>query len=239
MQRRCRSGDPFFTINPIARVRRPIGTFTTQHSATPRAVKPDESPHGPGKAVDHTIKAPQINAALPKTSAAIWNRMAMPVGFFPPGGTKSGPELRTFAMLGNPSLAANVTRVAPREKPRVLAAYYLISPSCDGGSIHPHASSGRRIPLRPRQGAFFQLGTDTDCGHGVQFLPTVLFAESVERANWRRPRWLGVCDLLSCLKGSAFVGSEEGEHERKKPHPHHECNPFALGMAAIIPWRQG
>jgi hypothetical protein len=93
----------------MARVRRPIGTFTTQHSATPRAAKPDESPQGPGKAVDHTIKIPQISAALPNRSAEIWNSIAMPVGFFPPGGTKSGPGLLTFSMFGNPSLAANAT----------------------------------------------------------------------------------------------------------------------------------
>ena len=114
MQIRRNRCAPFLTSNPMARVTSPMGTFTTQHSTTPREFMPDQSPHFGGKAVDHTINAPQTTAGLPNTSATIWKKIAEP--FFPVGGIGACPELPTFPILGNPSLATEVIHHAiPRK----------------------------------------------------------------------------------------------------------------------------
>ncbi len=105
MQILRRRADPLLTNKPIARARRPIGKSTIQHSATPNATTPDESPQIGGKAVDHTTTTPQTNAGKANTSAAIWNRIPMPLGLFPAGGTKigSGP----FSIISHAFLPAN------------------------------------------------------------------------------------------------------------------------------------
>ncbi len=105
MQILRRLADPLITNKPIARARRPIGKSTIQHSATPNATTPDESPQIGGKAVDPTTTTPQSTAGNANTSAATWNRIPMALGLFPVGGAKigSGP----FSIISHAFLPAN------------------------------------------------------------------------------------------------------------------------------------
>jgi len=107
-------GDPFLTNSPMARARSPMGRSTAQHSITPSPANADESPHGGGKAVAHTMNPPQATAGTAKTKATIWKSTPMPVDFFPTGGAPAGSWPLTFSMCSIPSFAAiRAFRIVP------------------------------------------------------------------------------------------------------------------------------
>jgi hypothetical protein len=86
MQILRRRAAPLFTNHPIARARRPIGKSTIQHSTTPSATAPDESPQIGGKMIDQTTKTPNATAGKANTSTPIWKNNAIRFGLFPAGG---------------------------------------------------------------------------------------------------------------------------------------------------------